>query len=125
MARNKRNESGFRPARAFTALVLFVLFVTLGVGYDWFQGQRSDLGSQNKKLEDRLDALKKENRDRRVRLADWYSPVKLDAQVKKLNLGLGPPALAQVIRMTDLPPDSPAAPLDLPRPEPVALARNN
>jgi hypothetical protein len=104
MARNKKNESGIRAAPAVTALVLLTVFVTLGVGYDWFKNQISILGDQVKKSELRLAELQRENRIRREQLATLCSPVALDARVKQLNLGLGPPALAQVIRMTDAPP---------------------
>jgi hypothetical protein len=125
MARNRKSESGFRPARAFAALALFALFVTLGVGYDWFKNQISVLGDQVTKAEHRLTQLQTENRKRREQLAAACSPVKLDERVKKLNLGLGPPALAQVIRMTDPGPDAPAPPVDSRRGETVTLARNN
>jgi len=109
MARNKKSESGIRIAPAMTALALLTVFVTLGVGYDWFKNQISLLGDQVKKSEIRLAELERENRIRRDQLAALYSPVALDARVRQLNLGLGAPALAQVIRMTDSPPPAPAA----------------
>ena len=125
MARNRKSESGFRPARALLALALFSLFVTLGVGYDWFKNQISVLGDQVTKSEHRLTQLQWENRIRRSQLDAACSPVKLDELVRKMNLGLGPPALAQVIRMTN-PPADPATPAaDLRQAGGVALARNN
>ncbi|MGA3179035.1 MAG: hypothetical protein ABSF38_01685 [Verrucomicrobiota bacterium] len=112
MARNRKSETGFRPGAALTALALFAVFVTLGVGYDWFKNQISVLGDQVKKSEIRLSELERQNRVRRDQLAASCSPVALDQRVRELNLGLGPPALAQVIRMTDPPPDGPAAAAD-------------
>ncbi|MGD1084519.1 MAG: hypothetical protein ABSA47_07180 [Verrucomicrobiota bacterium] len=125
MGRNRKSESGFRPARAFAALALFAVFVTLGVGYDWFKNQISVLGDQVKKSEIRLSQLERENRIRRDQLAALCSPVALDERVRKLNLGLGPPALAQVIRMTDAAPDSAAPPAELRQAGGGTLARNN
>lgn len=113
MARNKKSESGIRLAPTLTALALLTVFVTLGVGYDWFKNQISLLGDQVKKSEIRLAELERENRIRRDQLAALCSPVALDARVRQLNLGLGPPALAQVIRMTDVPPSVPTARAEL------------
>jgi uncharacterized protein HemX len=105
MARNKKNESTLRMAPALTALVLCALFVTLGVGYVWYKNQIDLLGHQIKEREQRLTDLERQNKMRREQLATLSSPVSLEADVKKLNLGLGPPALAQVIRLVDAPPD--------------------
>ena len=104
MARNRKTETGFRLASALTALVLCAFFVTLGVGYVWFKSQIGVLGDQIKRRENRLTELQNANRTRREQLAALCSPVALDDKVKKLNLGLGPPALAQVIRLTETPP---------------------
>ena len=101
MARNRKSESGIRVGPALTALALLTVFVTLGVGYDWFKNQISLLGDQVKKSELQLSELERENRVRRDQLAALCSPVALDDRVKKLNLGLGPPALAQVIWMVE------------------------
>jgi hypothetical protein len=111
MARNKKSETGIRVGPAATALVLLTVFVALGVGYDWFKNQISLLGDQVKKSELRLADLRRDNRVKREQLAMLCSPVALDARVRQLNLGLGPPALAQVIRMTDAPPVMAAAPV--------------
>jgi hypothetical protein len=49
----------------------------------------------------------------------------LDKQVKKMNLGLGPPAQAQVIRLTESPVNSPVAPAEQRRAQGVMRERNN
>ena len=103
MAKNRKNESAVRFAPALKALLLCAFFVVAGVGYVWYKSQISFLGHQIKEAENRLSELERENKIRRDQLAALCSPVNLDARVKKLNLGLGPPALTQVIRMTELP----------------------
>ncbi len=103
MARNKKNESSLRVAPALTAIALCALFVTLGVGYVWYKNQIDLLGRQIKERELHLADLDRQNKMRRDQLATLCSPVVLDARVKKLNLGLGPPALSQVIRLVDSP----------------------
>jgi hypothetical protein len=106
MARNRKSESGVRLAPALTALTLCALFVSLGVGFVWCKNQIGELGDQIKKSEVRLAELERQNRFRRDQLAALCSPVALDDRVKKLNLGLGPPALAQVIHLTEKTPGS-------------------
>jgi hypothetical protein len=103
MARNKRNASDLRPGSVLTALALCALFVMLGVGYVWYKNQIDLLGHQIKERETRLADLERENKMRRDQLATLCSPVALDALVKKLNLGLGPPAKSQVIWMVEAP----------------------
>ena len=109
MARNKKNESTLRVAPALTAIALCALFVTLGVGYVWYKNQIDLLGRQIKEREMHLADLDRQNKMRRDQLATLCSPVVLDARVKKLNLGLGPPALSQVIRLVDSPDLGPAS----------------
>jgi hypothetical protein len=103
MARNKKNESDMRVAPAMTAVALCALFVALGVGYVWYKDQIDLLGRQIKERETHLADLERQNKMRRDQLATLCSPVVLDARVKKLNLGLGPPALSQVVRLVDAP----------------------
>ena len=103
MARNKRNESALAPGSVLTALALCALFVMLGVGYVWYKNQIDLLGHQIKERETHLAELQRQNKMRRDQLATLCSPVALDARVKKLNLGLGPPAKSQVIWMVETP----------------------
>jgi hypothetical protein len=103
MARNKKNESSLRIAPVLTVMALCGLFVLLGVGYVWYKDQIDLLGRQIKERENQLAELERGNKMRREALATRCSPVALDALVKKLNLGLGPPALSQVIRLVETP----------------------
>jgi len=125
MARNKKNESGFRPGPVLTALALLGLLVPPGIGYVWFKDQIDVLGDQVKKQEITLTELERANRARRDQLAILCLPDALDKQVKKMNLGLGPPAQAQVIRLTENPVNSPAAPAEQRRAQGVPRERNN
>jgi len=103
MARNRKNDSALRLGPILLAVALCVLFAGLGVGYVWYKNQIDLLGRQIKERELRLTQLQRENKTRRDQFATLCSPVALDARVKKLNLGLGPPALSQVIRLVDTP----------------------
>jgi len=123
MARNKKNDSGLQVAPILLVLALCALFAGLGVGFVWYKNQIDVLGRQIKEHEVRLAELQRENKMRRDQLATLCSPVALDARVKKLNLGLGPPALSQVIRLVDSPDYAPAT-QSLPPPEmrPIKVA---
>ncbi|HTA29701.1 MAG TPA: hypothetical protein VK731_04420 [Candidatus Cybelea sp.] len=112
-------------APVLLAVALCALFAGLGVGYVWYKDQIDVLGSQITEREQILAKLQRENTTRRDQLATLCSSPSLDASVKKLNLGLGPPALSQVIRLVDTPVFEPAAQPPLPlesRPVKVALA---
>ena len=61
------------------------------------------LGHQIKDRENRLAELERGNKVRRDNLAALCSPVKLNDLVRTMNLGLGPPAETQKIRLIDAP----------------------
>jgi cell division protein FtsB len=108
MARNKKNESAGRFAPALTAVALCALFVTLGIGYVWYKNQIDLLDHQIKEREQHLAELQRQNKTRREQLSLLCSPLSLEKSVKQLNLGLGPPALSQVIRLVEIPEMEPA-----------------
>jgi hypothetical protein len=121
MAKNRKSDAAVRFAPVVKALLLCAFFVTAGVGYVWYKNQISLLGHQIKERENRLAELERGNKVRRDQLAALCSPVKLDERVRQLNLGLGPPALTQVIRLVDAPvPTQPPS-----RITPSALARRD
>ncbi|HEX4120225.1 MAG TPA: hypothetical protein VH619_06405 [Verrucomicrobiae bacterium] len=107
MARNRKNDS-LRLKPALTAVVLCAFFVALGIGFVWYKEQIDLLGRQIKDRETTLTKVQRENKIRGDQLATLCSPVALDARVKKLNLGLGPPAFSQVIRLVDMPEVAPS-----------------
>ena len=84
-------------------MALCALFVTLGIGYVWYKNQIDLLGHQIKEREQRLTDLERQNKTRREQLSLLCSPLSLEKSVKQLNLGLGPPALSQVIRLVETP----------------------
>ena len=103
MARNRKNESNLRLAPILLTVFLCALFAGLGVGYVWYKNQIDVLGRQIKERETRLAELQRQNKMRRDQLATLCSPVALEERVKKLNLGLEPTALSQIIRLVDAP----------------------
>jgi len=125
MARNRRNESALRVAPVLLAVALCALFAGLGVGYVWYKDQIGILGHQIKDREQTLAKYQRENITRREQLATLCSSPALELSVKKLNLGLGQPALSQVIRLVDTldfeSAGQPASPR-VPQPVHVALA---
>ena len=112
MARNRKNESAAsRFAPALKALLLFAFFVTAGVGYVGYKSQTKILGDQKRACELRLSSLQQKNASLQAQLKILQSPVALELQVKKLNsdknnLGLGPPAQTQVVRLVESAPES-------------------
>jgi hypothetical protein len=125
MARNKRHESALHAGPLLQAVALCALLAGLGLGYVWYKDQIDLLGRQIKEHEVRLSDLQRQNKTRREQLAILCSPVALDARVKNLNLGLGPPALSQVIRLVDEPDIGQAAQAPEPPPAVVLAARRN
>jgi hypothetical protein len=103
MARNRKNETSVRVGPVLSAVALCVLFAGLGLGYVWYKNQIDLLGRQIKEHELRLAELQHQNKTRQNQLAMLCSQWALDARVKQLKLGLGPPDLSQVIRLVDAP----------------------
>jgi hypothetical protein len=102
MARNRKNDAALRVGPVLSAVALCMLFAGLGLGYVWYKNQIDLLGRQIKERETRLSDLQRQNKMRRDQLATLCSQWALDARVKQLKLGLGPPDLSQVIRLVDV-----------------------
>lgn len=107
MPRNKKNEAAFLPGSVVAALALLALLVPPAIGYVWFKDQVGLLGDQVKDKEVQLARLERDNRARQDQLAMLCLPETLEKQVKSLNLGLGPPAQSQIIRLTEWPANKP------------------
>ncbi len=125
MARNRRHESALHAGPLLLAVTLCALLAGLGVGYVWYKDQIDLLGRQIKEHEVRLAEMQRQNKMRREQLATLCSPVALDARVKNLNLGLGPPALSQMIRLVDEADFGQAPVAPEPRQAAVLAARRN
>jgi hypothetical protein len=102
MARNRKYRTvANRFGPAIKAFLLCSLLCGSGVGYVWQKDQIGKLDRQLKERETRLKRLEDENDKRRQELARLRSPAALEAQIKKWNLGLGPPQLSQILRLTE------------------------
>jgi cell division protein FtsB len=104
MSKNRNSQSAsirFGPALA----ALFVCLVIAGaaVGYVWQKGEIYRLGKQIREKESRLAQLTGDNEKLGRQLADLRSPVMLDQQARKLNLGLAPAQPMQVVRLPEPP----------------------
>jgi len=102
MAKNRNSQSAsirFGPALA----ALFACFVIAGaaVGYVWQKGQIYRLGRDIRDKEFRLAQLTDENEKLTRQLADLRSPVMLDQEARRLNLGLEPAGPMQVVRLPE------------------------
>ena len=102
MAKNRNSQSAsirFGPALA----AFFACFVIAGaaVGYVWQKGEIYRLGKQIHDKEFRLTQLTADNEKLDRQLADLRSPVMLDQQAHKLNLGLVPAQPMQVVWLSE------------------------
>ena len=110
MAKNRKHQSAaIRFGPVLKALFLCLIFGGSGIGYVWQKNQVYELGLQIRAREHRLTALENQNKKLRDQLAILYSPPYLDAQIKRLNLGLVPPQPSQIWRLPEPVPDAPPA----------------
>jgi hypothetical protein len=102
MAKNRNKQSAsIRFGPALAAFLACFVIAGAAVGYVWQKGQIYQLGKQIRQKEIRLAQLQKDDDQRAKDLADLRSPVKLDARVKELNLGLVPAQPMQVVRLAE------------------------
>ena len=102
MARNRKYQSAaIRFGPALKAFLLCLLIGGSGVGYVWQKGQIYELGRQIKTRENRLAELRDQNKKLGDQLARLRSPAMLDQRVRELNLGLGQPRPASVVRLLE------------------------
>ena|ERR1700722_2941613 len=102
MAKNRNSQSAsIRFGPALTAL--FACFVIGGaaVGYVWQKGEIYRLGKQIHEKESLLAQLTADNEKLDRELADLRSPVMLDQEALKLNLGLAPAQPMQIVRLSE------------------------
>jgi cell division protein FtsB len=72
-----------------------------GIGYIWAKAQVWALSKQIKTLELRRDELKRNNERLEQRYASMCTPAQLDAEVKRLKLGLIVPHPDQMVRLEE------------------------
>jgi cell division protein FtsB len=114
MAKNRKYQSAsIRFGPALKALLLCLVIGGSGIGYVWQKNQIYQLGKQYTQREKRLKDLQTENKTLSDQLDTLRSPVKLEARVRELNLGLTRPNPSQVICLPESAPPiaAPGAPL--------------
>jgi hypothetical protein len=88
--------SGVRLDSLLKVFIFCSLVGGAGVGYVWQQQQVHALGKELVLCERRLDEQRRQNTKLLRAWATLQSPRMLEEQVKRLNLGLGPPTPEQV-----------------------------
>jgi hypothetical protein len=107
MARNRKYQSAaIRFGPAIKAFLLCVLVGGSGVGYVWQKSQIDLLGQQIRKREQLLAGLQDQNEKLKRQLSFMSSMNYLEAQIKKLDLGLAPPPASQIWHLRWQPPGS-------------------
>jgi uncharacterized protein HemX len=107
MARNRKYQSAaIRFGPAIKAFLLCVVVGGSGVGYVWQKSQIDLLGQQIRKREQLLAGLQDQNEMLKRQLSFMSSMNYLEAQIKKLDLNLGPPPTSQIWLLKLPPPDT-------------------
>lgn len=88
-------------ATLFKVFMLCSVVGGAGVGYVWQQQQVHALGKEIVLCERRLEEQRRQNEKLLRTWATLQSPRALEEQVKRLNLGLGPPSPEQVWHVSD------------------------
>jgi hypothetical protein len=102
MARNRKyRTAASRFGPALKAFLLCLLIGGSGVGYVWQKDQIGRLSGALKKREVQLLKLQDDNEKRRQELDRLCSTAALQAQVKRMNLGLEPPQVSQIWRLRE------------------------
>lgn len=83
------------------ALLLCLFFGGSGVGYVWQKNQIYELSRQRRHDEVQLEELRRQSHQYAAQLAILTTSQELDARVKQLNLGLGPPQPEQVLHLAE------------------------
>ena len=107
MARNRKYQSAaIRFGPAIKAFLLCVLVGGSGVGYVWQRSQIDLLGQQIRKREQLLAGLQDQNEKLKRQLSFMSSMNYLEAQIKKLDLGLMRPEPSQIWLLKLPPPET-------------------
>lgn len=107
MARNRKSQTAAaRFGPALKASLLCLLIGGSGVGYVWQKDQIARLAQQIRSREIRLSQLEDQNEKLSKQLATMRNPQYLEAQIRKLNLGLVQPQLGQIWRLKEPVPET-------------------
>jgi len=72
-----------------------------GIGYIWAKAQVWALSKQIKTLELRRDELKRNNERLEQRYAAMCTPAQLEAEMKRLKIGLTAPQPSQMVKLAE------------------------
>ena len=101
MRRNK--STALKPKTVITSVIICACVCFAGIGYVWAKTQVWGLSRDIKKLELRLEELKRDNDILQRTYAEMCAPAQLDFRVQKLNLGLAAPLPSQIVRLPNHP----------------------
>lgn len=93
-----------KPASVITSIVICAAACLAGIGYVWVKTQVWGLGRDIKKLEVRLEELKRNNDVLQRNYAGMCSHERLRERVRELQLGLAAPLPSQIVRMPSVEP---------------------
>ena len=97
---NRRQKPApVRLGLAFRVLALCLILAAPPLGYIEQKNQLARLGSQYREVETKLENVRRDNATRSRSLDYFKTPLRLEAAVRELNLGLGPPAPNQIVRL--------------------------
>jgi hypothetical protein len=95
----KRKSTALKSSTVIKAIVVCTSVCLAGIGYVWAKTEVWVLSKEMKKLELRLDDLKRQNDVLQRTYSAMCAPATLDARVRQLNLGLAAPLPSQIVRM--------------------------
>jgi cell division protein FtsL len=97
----QRRKTALKAKNVILSIAICTAVCLAGVGYIWAKSQLYGLGREIKRLETKLDELKRTNALMHQAYAAMSSPRELDAAVRRLNLGLAAPRPDQIVRMRE------------------------
>lgn len=105
MARRRGNPNSVLElvrSRGFVGVTVVVLALVAGaMAKRWHANRTELLRREVLRMEARLAALRDQERDRRVRLAQHLDPVFLEEQIRRFGLDLGPPSEEQIVTIEE------------------------
>lgn len=95
----RAKSTALKPQTVVISIIICAAVCLAGVGYVWAKMEVLGLSRDMKKLELRLEDLKRDNDVLQRSYAGMCAHERLVARVRELNLGLAAPLPSQIIRM--------------------------
>ena len=97
---NRTNKpTPVRLGPAFRVLLVCLFLGAPAIGLLQQKARLATLGTQQRALEVQLEGMIRDNKARSRTLDSLKTPVRLESAIRQLNLGLGPPAPNQIVRL--------------------------